>query len=91
MRTPASKSPSMIRRRKRAEPVTFVRSPTLTKLVKGVIASGSRPLKRETGSISGTARLEMLYGLGDGADVFRRRAAAAATMLTKPLCANSPR
>ena len=35
-----------IRRRKRAEPVTFVRSPIRTKPVSGPISNGSSPLKR---------------------------------------------
>jgi hypothetical protein len=40
------KSSASIRRRKRAEPVTFVRSPTMTKPVSGPISNGSRPLNR---------------------------------------------
>ena len=44
------KSPPSIRRRKRAEPVTFVRSPISTKPVSAPISNGSRPLKRGAGA-----------------------------------------
>ena len=50
------KSPASIRRRKRAEPVTFVRSPTMTKFASSKIEKGSRPLKRVTPGRSGTSR-----------------------------------
>ena len=46
--TAAPKSPPSISRRKRAEPVTFVRSPISTNPVSSVIANGSSPLKRGT-------------------------------------------
>jgi len=92
MRTPSSKLPSMISLRKRAEPVTLVRSPTLTKLVKGVIASGSSPLKRDTSSIAGMAR-----GCRCSTAWAMARMCSGVvpqqppTMLTKPLWANSAR
>ncbi len=41
---------SKIKRENLREPVTFVRSPTFTKLVLGVIVMGSKPLKRKNGS-----------------------------------------
>ena len=44
--TAAPKSPASTMRRKRAEPVTFVRSPIRTKPVSGPISNGSRPLNR---------------------------------------------
>ena len=44
--TASSYLSSLISRRNAAEPVTFVRSPTITKLVSGVIVSGSRPDSR---------------------------------------------
>ncbi len=48
------KSPASIRRRKRAEPVTFVRSPIITKFASSKIRNGSRPLNRGTDSPFGT-------------------------------------
>ena len=45
-----------IRRRKRAEPVTFVRSPIITKPVSGPISNGSRPLKRGRAGRFGRSR-----------------------------------
>ncbi len=48
------KSPASISRRKRAEPVTFVRSPIMTKPVSGPISNGSRPLKRGRSGRFGT-------------------------------------
>ena len=50
------KSPASISRRKRAEPVTFVRSPTRTKFVSSVITNGSRPLKLVARLGSGSRR-----------------------------------
>ena len=50
------KSSASTRRRKRAEPVTFVRSPTTTKPVSGPISNGSRPLKRGRRGRSGMRR-----------------------------------
>ena len=52
--TAPDQSPASTRRRKRAEPVTFVRSPTSTKPVSGSIENGSRPLKRAPGRLGGT-------------------------------------
>ena len=52
--TAAPKSPLSIRRRKRAEPVTFVRSPIRTKPVSSVISKGSSPLNRATARLFGT-------------------------------------
>ena len=54
------KSPDSMRRRKRAEPVTLVRSPISTKLVSGPISNGSRPLKRVRAARLGTCRGGML-------------------------------
>ena len=53
------KSSASIRLRKRAEPVTFVRSPTMTKFVSPVKENGSSPLKRVTARCSGTRRVGM--------------------------------
>ncbi len=50
------KSFASIRRRKRADPVTFVRSPTTTNPVSGPITNGSRPEKRGLVSRAGTCR-----------------------------------
>src|SRR5947207_12997042 len=44
--TAPAKSPERIRRENTLEPVTFVRSPTLTKSESSPIASGSRPARR---------------------------------------------
>ena len=46
----------MISLRKRAEPVTLVRSPTLTKGISLVSVNGSSPESRISGSSSGTRR-----------------------------------
>ena len=65
--------------RKRAEPVTLVRSPTLTKGMSFVSVNGSRPESRMRGRDRRKgARLLVLHRLGDGADMLGRRAAAAA-------------
>ena len=42
--TPLWKSPDSIKRRNLAEPVMFVRSPTITNPVSGVMRNGSSPL-----------------------------------------------
>ena len=61
------------------EPVTFVRSPTLTKLESGRITNGSRPERRvRCSDLRPPARRQAAHGLGDPPDVGRRRAAAAA-------------
>ena len=44
--TAASRSPASTSERKRAEPVTFVRSPIITNPVSGPISNGSSPLQR---------------------------------------------
>ena len=54
--TAPAKSSASISRRKRAEPVTFVRSPTRTNPVSGPISNRSRPLKRGRRLGSGTTR-----------------------------------
>ena len=51
-----SKSPSLINFANRADPVTFVRSPTFTNNEFGPIFRGSNPLKRRRTSISGKVR-----------------------------------
>ena len=62
-----------------AEPVTLVRSPTLTKGMSRVSVNGSRPESRICGSGEGIApRRQVLYRLRDRVDVGWRRAAAAA-------------
>ena len=77
--TAAPKSPASISRRKRAEPVTFVRSPIRTKPVSSVIANGSSPLNRGTRRRAGTGlRLQAAHRRRDRRGVRRRRAAARA-------------
>ena len=77
--TACSNCPSRISRANFFEPVTLVRSPIMMKLLSGRITSGSRPLSRVSGSgRERLARRHVGHGLGDGADVGRRRAAAAA-------------
>ena len=85
-------SSASISARKRAEPVTFVRSPIITKPVSGPISNGSRPLKRVPAALR-----------RDGAAAGRATAAAIAAMcsgvvpqqppttLTRPSSANSRR
>ncbi len=51
-----AKSPLVISLRKRAEPVTLVRSPTLTKGISGVSVNGSRPDSRRSRGGSGIGR-----------------------------------
>ena len=80
-----SRSPSTSRR-KRAEPVTFVRSPISTKPVSGPISNGSRPLqavraRRRRAGCEGRGRATRR---GDRARVRRRRAAAAAGDVQEP-------
>src|SRR6056297_1051381 len=60
------KSPASISLRKRAEPVTLVRSPTFTNSESSSMLSGSRPLRRQARGRSG----------GQRGDVFRTGAAA---------------
>src|SRR3954453_4794828 len=49
--TAAAKSPDSISPAKIFEPVMFVRSPTITKPVSGVIRNGSRPANEGTGGV----------------------------------------
>jgi hypothetical protein len=67
-----------IMRAKAFEPVTLVRSPTLTNSESSSIVNGSRPDRRSATGISGTARGVASTAGRDGLDVFRRGAAAAA-------------
>ena len=61
------------------EPATLVRSPMFRKLESGRTVSASSPLKRKYGStFGGTRGGRSLHRLGNGLDVRRRRAAAAA-------------
>ena len=90
--TASSRRPSRISFLNCAEPVTLVRSPTLMKLLSGVICSGSRPLsrvwrgsalmrpapRRRLHERGQRARRIRRHGLGDRGDVRRRGAAAAA-------------
>ena len=52
--TASSKRSSSMSVRKRRDPVTFVRSPTFTKLSSGVTFSGSSPDSRQTSRRPGT-------------------------------------
>ena len=84
------KSFPSIRRRNRAEPVTFVRSPTMTKFVSPVKANGSSPLKRVTARCSGMRR----GGMPLRADAIARVWSGVVpqqppTTFTSPLSANS--
>ena len=90
--TPASKSPARIRFANAREPVTLVRSPTLTKRESGPISTASRP-----------ASLVRRGSLGTARGAIPRTAAATArtcagvvpqqppTRLTSPSRANPPR
>ncbi len=85
-------SSASTRRRKRAEPVTFVRSPTITKFVSGVIANGSSPEKTGSARRSGTRR----GGTPSTAAAIARTCSGVVpqhppTTLTSPARANSPR
>ena len=90
--TAASKSSSRIRRAKRAEPVTLVRSPTLTNSESASTISGSSPDALSPDLVAGIAR--------GASDATASRMAAMwsgvvpqqpPTRLTKPLRANSPK
>ena len=86
----SSKRPSRIMRAKALEPVTLVRSPTLTNRLSPPTLKGSRPDRRSFFSSTGTAR---------GASPATACAIAAMcagvvpqqppTMFTRPLCAHS--
>ena len=89
---PVKSSPS-IRRRKRAEPVTFVRSPISTKPVSGPISNGSSPLQRgrrarlgERRAARGRATAAAIARVCSGVEPQQLPA-----MLRKPDAANSPR
>ncbi len=56
MSTPAWKSPDSINRANRFDPVMFVRSPTITNPVSGVIRNGSRPANDVMVSAAGSSR-----------------------------------
>ena len=75
----AVKSPAVISLRNFAEPVTFVRSPMLTKGMSAVkrerLEAGEAHQRRDRRDL---ARPDVADRLGDRADVVRRRAAAAA-------------
>ena len=84
--TAPAKSSASMSRRKRAEPVTFVRSPIITKPVSGPISNGSSPLNRGAARLSGTCLGDCPWVSGhDGLDVFGRRAAAAADEVHEPV------
>ena len=84
--TASSRSPASTSDRNRAEPVTFVRSPTITNPVSGPISNGSSPLQRVRGSRRGhRPRRDPVDGRGDLADVLRRRPAAAADDVDEPV------
>jgi hypothetical protein len=79
-------------RRKRAEPVTFVRSPTTTKPVSGLIVNGSIPLNRGRRSRGGMRR-GACPRTASTIDVTCSGVVPQQppTTLTSPSCANSPR
>ena len=84
------KSFSRMSRAKRAEPVTLVRSPTLTNNDSLLIAKGSSPERRSAGSISGICR----GSSSDTAPTIARMWSGVVpqqppTMFTNPLSANS--
>ena len=86
------KSLASISRRKRAEPVTFVRSPTMTNVVSCAKENGSSPLKRVTARCSGIRRV----GMPRIAEAIARVWSGVVpqqppTTLTSPLSANSRR
>ena len=72
------------------DPVTLVRSPTLVNKESGPMLNGSRPLRRQRTSISGTTR----GGMPSTASTIASMCAGVVpqqppTMLTNPLCAKS--
>ena len=85
------KSFASIRRRKRAEPVTFVRSPTTTKPVSGLMTNGSRPENRgQPGALGNAPRRQPFDRAGNRVRVLRRRAAAAADEVHEPVLRERP-
>jgi hypothetical protein len=85
----ASRSSASTSERKRAEPVTFVRSPIITKPVSGPISNGSSPLQRVAAGRAGTPRAERLDRPPRSGDVLGRRAAAAADDVHEPVLART--
>ena len=86
----ADRSPSLISLRNLAEPVTLVRSPTLTKRMSDVSVNGSSPDSRRRGSISGTWRGAMpSIALAMAAIWSGVVPQQPPRMLTSPLSANS--
>ncbi len=91
--TAPAKSPASIRRRKRADPVTFVRSPISTKPVSAVElerleAAQTRARGRCCGATRGAQAGDRR---GDRRGVRGRRAAAAAGDVQEPVLGRSPR
>src|SRR5207253_2783456 len=86
--TAAAKSPALIRSRNFAEPVTLVRSPTLTNSDPGPMLRGSRPERRSislgASACGQRARLLRTHMLGDVRDVIRSGATAAADDIDQP-------
>ena len=87
----AEKSPAVISLRNLAEPVTLVRSPTLTNGISAVSVNGSSPERRSSGAMSGILR----GGLSFTASAMARMCAGVVpqqppTILTRPALANSP-
>ena len=77
--TASARLPSRTSRANFREPETLVRSPIMVNVLSGRITSGSRPLRsRIVAGRRRTAGRLAAHGLGDRADVGRRRAAAAA-------------
>src|SRR4029453_19291281 len=74
-------------RRKRAEPVTFVRSPTTTKPVSGPMAKGSSPAERGLGA---SPRRQAPPRAGDLARVLGRGPAAPADDVDEPVLGEAP-
>jgi hypothetical protein len=90
--TAAWKSPDSINRANTFDPVMFVRSPTMTNPVSGVIRNGSSPEKVVTGSCGGIAR----GATPRTASAIWRMCSGVVpqhppTTFTSPACANSPR
>ena len=89
--TAAAKSPDSIRPAKIFEPVMFVRSPTITKPVSGVIRNGSSPEKVVVAVVTGSSR----GATPRTASAIIRTCSGVVpqqppTRLTRPACANSP-
>jgi hypothetical protein len=87
----SSKRPSRIIRAKAREPVTLVRSPTLTNSESLPTLKGSRPDRRSGLDLRMARGLTPATPAGDGGDVFRRGAAAAADDIDEALASPSRR